>query len=88
MYFTNPLTAGDEAFPVLLGFLCKNPALLADEIIMKVSLYGFNSETIVNQINYDSNGVFVTASDGTRIGIDTDWAFAVSESVSIRKFGN
>ena len=86
VYFTNPLAAGDQPFPVLLGFLCKNSALLADEIIMKVNLYGFNSETV--SISYDSNGSHVIASDGTRIAVDSDWAFEVKQNAYERKFDN
>ena len=86
VYFTNPLTAGDEAFPVLLGFLCKNPALLTDEIIMKVNLYGFNSETVV--VSYGEKGSYVQAQDGTEILADSSWVYEVKENAYRRKFDN
>lgn len=86
VYFTNPLTAGDEAFPVLLGFLCKNPALLTDEIIMKVNLYGFSSETVA--VSYGEKGSYVQAQDGTEIPADSSWVDEVKENAHGRKFDN
>ena len=87
VFFSNVITSGDEPFPVLLGFLCKNRALLAEEITMKVTLYGFNSETIATQIKYE-NGIIIQAEDSTKIAIDTNWIYEIDEAVNKRKFDN
>ena len=80
IYYTNVVAPGDEPYVAILGFLAKDKEILADELTMQVTFFGFNSNTL--QITNTSIGTVIRTVDSTAIPCSQGYVDRVKENLN------